>query len=81
DKPMICFAYDYDEYRQRRGMYFDIRKELSNEIISTEDHLIEELLNLDYFESINRTIRFRTKYQLNYGSATAKALDIIIQNI
>ena len=78
---MICFAYDYDEYRQRRGMYFDIRKELSNEIISTEDHLIEELLNLDYFESINRTIRFRTKYQLKYGSATAKALDIIIQNI
>lgn len=81
DKPMLCFAYDYDRYNAERGLYFDIRKELSDEIIDNEDQLLESILHLDYQKSIQRTIAFRNKYVTEYGHATARCLDILAKNI
>lgn len=81
DKPMICFAYDFDRYNAERGLYFDIRKELSDNIIENEDQLLEAILHLDYQASIQRTVSFRNKYLTEYGHATAKCLDILAENI
>ena len=81
DKPMLCFAYDYDRYNAERGLYFDIRKELSDEIIDNEDQLLESILHLDYQKSIQRTIAFRNEYVTEYGHATARCLDILAKNI
>lgn len=81
DKPMLCFAYDYDRYNRERGLYFDIRKELSDEIIENEDQLLDKILHLDYQKSIQRTIAFRNKYVTEYGHATSKSLDILAKNI
>lgn len=81
DKPMLCFAYDYDRYNAERGLYFDIRKELSDEIIENEDQLLEAILHLDYQKSVQRTIAFRNKYVTEYGHATSKSLDILAENI
>ena len=81
DKPMICFAYDFDLYKAERGLYFDIRKELSDDIIENEDQLLDAILHLDYQASIQRTISFRNKYLTEYGHATARCLDILAENI
>ena len=78
---MICFAYDFDRYNAERGLYFDIRKELSDNIIENEDQLLEAILHLDYQASIQRTVSFRNKYLTEYGHATAKCLDILAENI
>ncbi|WP_287565318.1 CDP-glycerol glycerophosphotransferase family protein [Parabacteroides sp.] len=81
DKPMLCFAYDYDCYNRERGLYFDIRKELSDEIIENENQLLDTILHLDYQKRIQRTIAFRNKYVTEYGHATLKSLDILAENI
>lgn len=81
DKPMLCFAYDYQEYSEKRGLYFDIRKELRSESLDNEDSLINEILNLDNSFRKNITKRFREKYVKEYGTATAKSVDLIYKNI
>lgn len=81
DKPMLCFAYDYERYNRERGLYFDIRKELSDDIIENEDQLLDAILHLDYQKSIQRTIAFRNKYVTEYGHATSKSLDVLAENI
>jgi len=44
-KPLYCFAYDYDEYKKERGMYFDPEKEYPGGVIRNEDELLEKLRN------------------------------------
>ncbi len=80
DKPMLCFPYDYEEYRKKRGMYFDIREALSSNC-ENEEMLIKELKELDYPQRISITQAFRSKFIQEYGSATQKALDIISEHI
>lgn len=80
-KPLLCFAYDYDEYQTKRGLYFDIRKELNCVDMDTEEKLIEEILsmNVDYRKSI--ACNFRDKFIKSYGSATRQSLDLIFNGI
>ena len=79
DKPMLHFTYDYDEYSQKRGMYFDIRNELDG--ANNEDDLIEIIKNFDVDAEIKKTIKFRNKYVNYYGHATEAALDCIYNNL
>ena len=80
DKPMFCYAYDYDEYTAIRSLYFDIRKELPGGFMN-EDELLSFIKDGDR-ENIMKTISaFRMKYIQAYGHATEKSLDIIYKNI
>ncbi len=47
EKPMLNFAYDYDEYLKERGLYLDIEKDLFLKINYDEDNLLEQILSLD----------------------------------
>lgn len=76
-KPMFCFAYDYDEYARKRGVYFDIREELDNMGINTEDKLISAITNMDEEDRIAVTKKFRDKYVEKYGTATHDTLNLI----
>lgn len=80
-KPMLCFAYDFDEYASKRGLYFDIRKCLSNENIENEDDLLDAICNLDMAESIRLSKEFRKKYVQEYGEATDKTINEILKNL
>ena len=80
DKPMLCFSYDYEEYREKRGLYFDIREALCSNC-ENEEMLIKEVAELDYPQRIRITQSFRSKFIQEYGSATQKALDIISEHI
>lgn len=77
-KPMLCFAYDYDEYSSKRGLYFDIRKEL-NSHIENEDILIENIrqLPVEYEKHEDYAKKFRDKYVSGFGAATYKVLDLL----
>lgn len=80
-KPMLCFAYDYEEYSQKRGLYFDIRKELSCENICNEDQLLDAITHLDKKKACLLSCQFRDKYVTAYGEATQKSLDIIASEL
>lgn len=80
DKPMYCFAYDYDEYTKLRGLYFDIRDELPGGHM-TEEELLEYIKTGNREEILEKVREFRSKYITAYGNATPQSLDIIYQNI
>ncbi|WP_395360579.1 CDP-glycerol glycerophosphotransferase family protein [Streptomyces sp. YH02] len=47
DRPMIFFAYDYDEYAQEnRGTYFDLKEHAPGPVVATEDELFGVIANL-----------------------------------
>ena len=80
DKPMICYAYDYEEYAEKRGLYFEIRESLPGGSIS-EGELLHLVKNLPYQESLELVREFREKYVESYGNATTASVDKIFENI
>lgn len=80
DKPMFCFAYDYEEYIKVRALYFDIRDELPGGHM-TEEELLGYIKTGNREEIMKKVREFRSKYITAYGNATPQSLDIIYQNI
>ena len=74
-RPMFCYTYDYDKYDQMRGMYFDIRKELS--FSGNEEDMIDKICNINWEVETKKAERFRDKYVQVYGDASKKVVDII----
>ena len=80
DKPMFCYAYDYDEYTKSRKLYFDIRKEIPGGMMN-EEELIEYIKDGDIDDIMKKTTAFRNKYITVYGNATESCLNIIANAI
>lgn len=78
DRPMFCYAYDYDEYIKKRGLYMDLRKELPS---GTEDEIIDMILAQDKSKYLEKVKSFKDKYVSEYGHATEKAVENIYQHI
>lgn len=78
-KPMYCFAYDYQEYMEKRGMYIDLRDELPCAIHRNEDSLIRQLLRFDdeRAELSRKAEQFQRKYVEECGHGAEKCCDII----
>lgn len=71
ERPILCFAYDYDEYIRDRGSYVDLKKELPFSICKDETELLSKISTLDYLKESNKTATFKKKY-LNYGGNATK---------
>lgn len=80
DKPMFCYAYDYEEYIRIRPLYFDIRDELPGGHLN-EEELLSYIKNGDQREIMDKVYQFKSKYIQAYGNATVKSMDIIYNNI
>ena len=80
EKPMFCYAYDYDEYTKSRKLYFDIRKEIPGGMMN-EEELIDYIKNGRRDEIMKQTTAFRNKYITVYGNATESCLNIIANAI
>lgn len=77
-KPMICFGYDYDEYKKTRGFYYDLEKEMPNGVMRTEDEVISHLRKLDYEDDSKRTIQFRDSHcEFGNGNATIECINAL----
>ena len=82
EKPMICFAYDYDQYQKERGMYFDIRRWLDwgadQEAVL---ELIQKLLDREFLEkSVEKTRAFKARFVESCGHGTEAVLERIHKN-
>ncbi len=78
-KPMLHFAYDYEKYSSKRGMYFDIREYVNGATI--EDEMIEMIKSLDYEKASERTVAFRDRFINFYGHAADAAVDCIAKEL
>ena len=81
-RPMLCYAYDYQEYQDKRGLYFDVREALASDI-KDDDALIEEIGRAlsDPESFVPVTVGFRSKYVTEYGNASKASADIIYESI
>lgn len=80
NKPMFCYAYDYDDYVKTRGLYFDVREDLPGGYLN-EDQLLEYIKDGDREEIMKKVSIFRSKYIQAYGHSTSDCVDIIYKNI
>ena len=77
---MLCYTYDYDQFENVRGLYFDIREELDMKgRCDSEEQIIHEIHTMDYEKRSAITRRFLQKYVQAYGSATQQTLNVISQ--
>lgn len=77
ERPIFCFAYDYDKYQKERGTAYDLRKELPNGITTNEDDLIIQIKNCDYNNERIKTKSFKDKHVEVCGNAVSFIDDII----
>ena len=70
ERPIISFAYDYEDYKVSRGLYVDLPTELPCGIVKTEDEVIESIRNMDSKASSEKVKVFKNKYVPEGGNAT-----------
>ncbi len=79
ERPMFCYAFDYEEYKEKRGFYNDPNEVFSHGAIKEESKLLEVIKNIDYKKETEYT-RDKIKNQYIYdskGTATKEAVNII----
>lgn len=81
EKPMICFAYDEDEYREKRGLYFELEKELPCPVNKDEDSVIQRITNMDYRKECMKVHDFHMKYAPFAGHAGRTVVNCLINQL
>lgn len=76
EKPMVCFGYDFEEYKRIRGFYYDMEKEIPNGVLKTENEVIKHLAKLDYEMECDKTRRFKQNHcEYEKGNATLTCIN------
>ena len=81
DRPMLCYAYDIEEYEQKRGLYLKLEDVLPCSIDYNEESLLNHIINLDFAESVARTKTFHGKYAPYAGHASKMVVDKILSKL
>lgn len=78
ERPVVCFAYDYDAYSKQRGINIDFRTEMPAGIQKTEDEVLDHILNMDEAEECRKT-REMLKNRFTYigGHATEICINAV----
>lgn len=77
ERPIFCFGYDYDIYKEKRGFYYDLNEELPNGVIKKEEELLSKIKNINYQQQVLKTKKLKEKH-VKYGKdATKKCLEYL----
>lgn len=79
ERPIFCFGYDYEEYKNSRGLYLDLDKELPNGVIKTQEELVSKIINSNYQKESEKTKLFKEKYLEFGGNSTEQCIDILFK--
>ena len=72
EKPILCFAYDYEQYKETRGLYLDYNVDMPSGILRTEDEVLEYLKNMDYEAECRKTKKMLKEKLETYGGHTTE---------
>ena len=79
-RPIICFAYDLEEYSKERGFVLDIKSEMPGGIETKETDVINRIKFCNYEIEEEYVRKFQEKYIEYGGQATKLCVDKIFQN-
>lgn len=78
-KPIYLWTYDYVQYEEARGLYFDIRKVLP--YAEKEEDLLQ-LIKDGYTDTQkDAVLKFQQKYAPVFGHGTENAVDLVWDKI
>ncbi len=81
ERPMFCFAYDYEEYKEKRGLYFDLEEVLPCAVDRCEEEIIQRIVNINIEKNTEKTKEFRNRFAPCAGEASKCVVDEIIRRI
>ena len=55
ERPIVCFAYDYEDYKKARGLYLDFEKAMPSGVKRTEQEVIAQIKSMDYQEECRKS--------------------------
>ena len=67
ERPILNYVFDYDEYSQKRGLYFDLKSKLS--CYENENELLDAICNLDILEEKKKVKKFKNEFIQEAGKA------------
>ena len=70
-KPIICYAYDCDEYLKERGTYVDIKELYGDCLCISEDEVLNKIKNIDYDLESSKASDIQKKF-MQYGGDAAE---------
>ncbi|EPP1572619.1 CDP-glycerol glycerophosphotransferase family protein [Campylobacter lari] len=81
NRPIIFFLYDYENYKNNRGLYFDI-SEISQEYCVTTDDIINTLKNINYSKILDLYDQIKDYYTVKEkNQATKLVIDFFFKDI
>lgn len=81
EKPMIFYAYDYDNYCDWRGFYYDYSEFTPGPVVQTEDELLNSIKNIDTQFNKQKVIDFKEKFMGSCdGHATERIIALMKEN-
>lgn len=83
ERPLLCFAYDYEEYQTKRGLYIKLEDFMpsGSRVNLDEDSLIDEIKSMDYDKYCKATSEFKKRFAPNAGNATNTVIDKMKETI
>ena len=81
EKPMIFYAYEYDNYCDWRGFYNDYSEFTPGPVVQTEDELLNSIKNIDTQFDKQKVIDFKEKFMGSCdGHATERIIALMKEN-
>lgn len=77
ERPIVCFAYDYEEYKATRGLYLDLHKEMPSGVLKSEQEVIHHIISMDYVKECSKSRLLKNKYCHYGGNATKKCIEYL----
>lgn len=80
EKPILCFAYDYEDFKSSRGLYLDYTKDMPSGILRSDDEVISYIQNMNFDEECRKTKSLLKEKLAKYGgNATKMCLDKLFE--
>ena len=80
ERPIISFAYDFDEYKASRGIFVDLEKELPGNVLRTQYEVLDKIKTMDFVTESQKTLLVKNKYVEVGGNATEMCVKALFDN-
>lgn len=74
-KPMFCYAYDYERFKNETGLFMDLENEFPNGVIRDEQTLINFIADMDYEKECKKSSEYCASYVSHPVNATECCLN------
>ena len=81
EKPIISFAYDYEDYSRSRGFYEKLDDILPGSHFATQEEVVKHIQTMDYAVECEKTGKLKHKYIATAGNATETCMAFIKERL